>query len=407
MLTRRSLLQWSGAAAALGGAGALWAGPRQAGRARRLILVVAYGGWDTSYALDPKEPTQVDVPEGEVRRYGGLDVYTHASRPGVTELFERHAAVSAVVRGLSTDAINHAECMIRMATGTRQSDSPDLAAIVAYEHGRDLPAPYLMLGEIGYTGRYAAAAARVGAGNQLAGLLAHEAAAPSEVESAALERYAQASLARARALRGAHGANRRLIDDFESSLRRASALRRAGGFGTSGAVQSLDAQLELALLALERDLSQTVAVSTRLPWDTHAENERQGPMQSETFGAVARLLDELARRPGRATGSKMLDDTVVLCMSDLSRTPRFNSVGGKEHWPVMAALVAGAGVTGGQVHGATSADAQAMPIDLSTGQPSPGGIKPLYSHFVAGVLALCGVAPAPYLEVPPLTAFVA
>lgn len=407
MLTRRRLLQWSGAAAALGGAGALWAGPRLAGPARRMIIVVAYGGWDTSYALDPKEPPHVDVPEGEVQRFAGLDVYTHASRPGVTALFERHAGVISLVRGLSTDAINHAECMIRMATGTRQSASPDLAAIVAYEHGRELPAPYLMLGEIGYAGRYAAAAARVGMNNQLAALLEPDDLAPSAIERAALDRYAAASLARQRALRGAHGANRRLLDDFEASLGRAHALRRAGGFGARGEVQSLEAQLQLAVAALERDLAQTVTVSTRLPWDTHAENERQGPMQDTTFAAIAQLLDELARRPGRAAGSKMLDDTVVLCISDLSRTPRFNTVGGKEHWPVIAAMVAGAGVTGGRVHGATTADAQALPIDLRTGQPSTTGRKPMYSHFAAGVLALCGVAPAPYFEEPPLTAFVA
>lgn len=343
-----------------------------------------------------------------MRRFGGLDVFTHASRPGVTELFERHAGRISLVRGLSTDAINHAECMIRMATGTRQSEAPDLAAIVAYEHGRELPAPYLMLGEIGYAGRYAAAAARVGANNQLAGLLEQaDSVAPSAAEHELLERYARASLARARATRGAHGANRRMIDDFESSLGRASALRRAGSFGARGEVQSLEAQLEVALTALQRDLAHTVTVSTRLPWDTHSENELQGPMQSSTFAAVAHLLDELARRPGRAAGSKMIDDTVVLCISDMSRTPRFNGVGGKEHWPVIAALVAGAGVTGGQVHGATTADAQALPIELSTGQQSAGGIKPLYSHFAAGVLSLCGVAPAPYFEVPPLTAFVA
>ena len=413
MLTRRALLRGAGATAALGVAASHRsgrAGARRLGPRRRLVLVTSYGGWDTSYALDPKEPGHVDVPQGAVRAFGGLDVFTHASRPHVTEFFEKHAGVTSIVRGLSTDAINHSECMIRMATGTRQSTSPDLSAIIAHECGNDAAVPYLALGEISYAGPFAASAARVGASNQLVELLTPPAdggPGVSAQEQALLQRYAQASAARARATRGAQGANRRRIDDFEQSLARADKLRALGGFGRRGEVQTLDAQIDVALAALEQDVAQAVTLSTRQFWDTHADITLQQVAHEVAYAGFSKLLDELKRRPGRSAGSKMIDDTVVVCISDLSRTPRLNSFGGKEHWPVIAAMVMGAGVTGGVCHGATSASAEALAMDLHTGRASPEGLKPMYSHFAAGVLTLCGVDPQPYFEVPPLDAFVA
>src|SRR5262245_7208623 len=66
---------------------------------RRLIVVFASGGWDTCYALDPKEAPLIDVPAGAVQRFAELDVFTDPSRPSVTGFFERHAASTAIVRG--------------------------------------------------------------------------------------------------------------------------------------------------------------------------------------------------------------------------------------------------------------------------------------------------------------------
>src|SRR5688572_22681933 len=69
--------------------------------ARKLIVVLNSGGWDTTYALDPKPGvTLVDTPEGELRRFAEISVLTHASRPAVAEFFERHAERTAVVNGV-------------------------------------------------------------------------------------------------------------------------------------------------------------------------------------------------------------------------------------------------------------------------------------------------------------------
>ena len=105
---------------------------------RRLLVVFAAGGWDTCYALDPKQPPLVDVPAGAVQQFAGLDVFTDPSRPSVTAFFERHAGVTAIVRGIATDGIFHVECQRRILTGKRDDGQPDVTAMVAHDLGNDL-----------------------------------------------------------------------------------------------------------------------------------------------------------------------------------------------------------------------------------------------------------------------------
>jgi len=59
------------------------------------------------------------------------------------------------------------------------------------------------------------------------------------------------------------------------------------------------------------------------------------------------LLADLADRG-------LLDDTLVVCVGEFGRSPRVNGKGGRDHWPkVRSALLAGAGIPGGTVYGAS------------------------------------------------------
>jgi uncharacterized protein (DUF1501 family) len=410
-MKRRDFLVASGAAGlsalALRGARAT-ATARQP--ARRLLVVFASGGWDTSYALDPKQPPLIDVPAGAVQRFAGLDVFADASRPNVTQFFERHAAATAIVRGIATDGIFHNECQRRILTGKRDDNQPDIAAMVAHDLGNDLPVPYLVLGDVAFTGAYTASAARVGSTNQIVDLIDPPTGDPiAGAEDELLARYAAASAERARATRGATGYNRRRVDDFAQAAQRAGRLTQLRDkLGTRGETQSLAAQLSLALDAIQQDVAHTVTTDTRMGWDTHTGNAAQADMHEALFGALTGLVDQLIARPGRAAGSRMIDDTVVAVVSEMSRTPRLSSDGGKGHWPLTAAMLIGAGVRGGQAFGATTAGAGSVAIDLATGAPSPAGIQPMYGHFIAGVLALCGADPGDHLAASPVfDAFIA
>jgi hypothetical protein len=89
------------------------------------------------------------------------------------------------------------------------------------------------------------------------------------------------------------------------------------------------------------------------PWDSHdhiAENHRK--LATECDGPIAALLTDLKQRG-------LLDSTLVLCGGEFGRTPAVELVSGKpgmgrdhNHWGFTVWL-AGGGVKGGHVHGAT------------------------------------------------------
>ena len=90
-------------------------------------------------------------------------------------------------------------------------------------------------------------------------------------------------------------------------------------------------------------------------WDTHEDNFARVAALSATLDqAMSALLDDLASRG-------LLDSTLVLWMGDFGRTPTINARGGRDHFPTASSVVlAGGGVAGGQVIGATSPDGDAI-----------------------------------------------
>jgi hypothetical protein len=66
-----------------------------------------------------------------------------------------------------------------------------------------------------------------------------------------------------------------------------------------------------------------------------------------TDRALSTLFVDLAERG-------LLDDTLVVVMGEFGRTPRINKDAGRDHWPhAQSILLAGAGISGGSVFGAT------------------------------------------------------
>src|SRR5262249_38941477 len=84
-------------------------------------------------------------------------------------------------------------------------------------------------------------------------------------------------------------------------------------------------------------------------WDTHYGNftNLKNNLLPPADRAVSALLDDLAE-------SGRLDSTLVVMTGEFGRTPRINKDAGRDHWgPVMTVLLAGGGVRGGTVIGAT------------------------------------------------------
>lgn len=85
-------------------------------------------------------------------------------------------------------------------------------------------------------------------------------------------------------------------------------------------------------------------------WDTHQNNfDRTQKLMNQLDPAMASLLRELDERD-------KLDQTLVLWMGEFGRSPRINGREGRDHHPrAWSAVLAGGGIRGGIVHGATDA----------------------------------------------------
>jgi hypothetical protein len=108
-------------------------------------------------------------------------------------------------------------------------------------------------------------------------------------------------------------------------------------------------------------------------WDSHLkETERLKSALAPPFDlAYTALLDDLDQRG-------LLDETLVLCTAEFGRSPKMNPAGGRDHWGhVFSVALAGGGIQGGIVHGAS---------DKHAGYPKDGRVAP---HDLTATLYHC------------------
>ena len=400
--SRRQML--AGGAGALG---ALMLGRRGAeaapGMAKNLVIVFAQGGWDTTYAIDPKPGSaMIDAPAGDVQELSGIPILVDAARPSVTSFFSDFGSITAVINGVQTQSISHTTGSLKIMTGSSGNSNPDIGTITAVEHGSELGAPYLVLGTAAYSGPYAAAATRTGSVNQLGTLLRPETGFPFEDGTSAIDRYLPArseqNLVRAHVVRAAEreieargllGRNAERMEDFVGSMDRADLLKDIGTLEGFNGSRSLGDQVELAVDALAAGMSRAVQIETT-GFDTHVGNEQQGPLWEGLFAELHRLVTLLEQR-------SLLEDTVIAVLSEMGRTPKLNAEMGKDHWPVASAVVIGTNVAGGRVIGGTDASFGARNVNLATGEVDPDGMPLRHGSLAAGILSLVGVDPEQWL----------
>jgi len=113
-------------------------------------------------------------------------------------------------------------------------------------------------------------------------------------------------------------------------------------------------------------------------WDSHTNETKRlkevliPPMDA----AYATLLDDLSQRG-------LLDETLVVCLAEFGRTPRFNKRAGRDHWGhVFSISLAGGGVQGGAVYGAS---------DRLGAQPMDGLVHP--EDITATIFHCLGFSP--------------
>ena len=84
-------------------------------------------------------------------------------------------------------------------------------------------------------------------------------------------------------------------------------------------------------------------------WDAHFKcfNQHRTHLLPLADQSLSALIEDLDQRG-------LLETTLVVAMGEFGRTPRINGDGGRDHWPdCYTVLLAGGGVRGGAVHGAS------------------------------------------------------
>jgi hypothetical protein len=126
-----------------------------------------------------------------------------------------------------------------------------------------------------------------------------------------------------------------------------------------------------------------------ITWDIHGSapfspiscySDLVGPMFDNAYSS---LLEDLSR-------IGLLESTLVLATGEFGRTPRINPAGGRDHWPqCWTVVLAGGGIKGGQVVGAS---------DAVGGAPQDRPVMP--AHIAATVYKCLGIPVDTELKTP-------
>ena len=388
---------------------------------KRMILVRAFGGWDVTYCLDPRLTScTIHGPDFDqsnprscmgagdqevIESFGGLRIMTNAMRREVVgQFFQENAQNTVVVNGISIGSIVHQECEGRILTGSRALGVADMGTLTAVSNGGASTLPYLDLSGGARVGPYAAQTGMLGRNNQILALvdpsfsisgppesgLVHPLYTPSAQSSEAIQSY----LATRRSAWSSRDENSakytRMMADLDIAharqkqlLEQSDLLKQNLTFG--GGASLLD-QNQTAVSLMKSGLCHSASLQTQGRWDTHDDITEQNGLYVELFTGLRDLVQKLK-------ANDLFDETLVVVISEMTRTPKMNQDGGKDHWPVTSAMLIGGGLEGSRTLGGTTEDTlDAMPVNLTNGRVDMASSTKLeYANFAAGVLRAVGV----------------
>lgn len=399
--SRRQLL---GGAAALGGL-SLFPRPAKAEpRERKFLFFFAQGGWDTTTVLDPHFDTDgVDMdPDTTLGTAGNLQFTDGMDRPSVGRFFQRWGGRAAIVNGIDAHSVGHESGRQFVMTGTSASSYADWPTILAANSSIPSPLPHVVFSGPSYAGTAASAVVRAGGGTLLdlldASILG-QSDSPTPIMSSPTDSMVDAFVQKrvnsyASAIRGG-GVQR--TESLRTNLERAMELE--GRRFEAGLSDLGSAMLDQGLKACELfrlGLSRCAMIGVDGGYDTHSNEGSQILMQDPFFAALDEILSHAATTPGYST-PWLIDELVIVALSEFGRTPKLNGGNGKDHWPYGSALVVGSGVRGNQNLGYTDENLIALPIDFATGKPSSSGDMLGCEHLGAALLKIGGLDPQQHL----------
>lgn len=413
MTTRRTLLKATGAGLLAFGAplpfglrsGLASANPLTDGKLK-FLFVFNSGGWDpTRVLVDGFDNAAIDMePEAGRASVGDLNYISHPDRPSVDGFFEAWGDRTAVCNGMLVRSIAHEICTVLALTGDSSGTRPDWPAILANEVREDFIIPHVVLDGPSFPGDLGVAVARAGGQGQLDALIdgsaldlsTMAAGGPSHPAEGIMDAY---MLRRAQAAAGGatSAAQAKLAGDLSHAVEQARALKDLRYVMDFSVGSTLASQAQVAADLLSLGVARCATLRQAASWDTHADNDNlQSPLWESLFDGLNQLMSVLQTTPGELAPT-LADETVVVVLSEMGRTPQLNGFEGKDHWPYTSAMLIGPSVQGGRVYGGLDSQVYGLPIDPISGDT---GGEQLFSAEALGatLLAMADIDPGPFVQ---------
>ncbi len=376
--------------------------PARRARARSCIYLFLWGGPPQQDLWDPKPA----APDGIRSLFAPI----HTNVPGldICDQMPRLARLMdkvAVVRSLTHDSNDHEPSVYRMLTGKYdmpfavprnqrlRSHFPFVGSVVAQlSEAGNMPACVTIPRPIGHDGVTYAGTHAGFLGPRCDPMEVKEAPNSGAQAAHAMSLPADMDAARLRARRGLLN----LLDDQDRRLQDARAAEGLGGYyeqafrmlASPAAKNAFNLNLEPAAVRNRygrNEYGESLLLARRLVeagvrlvsttwmyifpngrvsnvWDNHAGLGIHGAKTGYDLlkspvcippldQGLSALLEDLTQRG-------LLDETLVVVAGEFGRTPKINKDGGRDHWGAcQSGLLAGGGIRGGQVHGASDAQA--------------------------------------------------
>jgi hypothetical protein len=391
------------------------------GKAKACILVFNYGGPShiDSFDLKPEAPVEV---RGEFQpiatKVGGIQICEHL--PRLAAMADRYA----IVRSVNHDDNDHAVGAYLALTahphprsrplGTEPAatpqDMPSLGSVVSKLRAADKSMfPYVTLGELRHFGNKDSMGQNAGCLGHVYDPFAVPFTQPMGGDDVRLDMRVVSSMLGDAQTAGQHVTGRRqLLDEMNRSLPTLEQIaaardldkfrRRAYELLASPASRdAFDMTKEperIRELYGSTPFAQNCVLARRLveagvpmvtvysvanrDWDTHGGNfaALKNTLLPVTDRGLSALLTDLAER-------NLLDETLVVWMGDMGRTPLINKGAGRDHWSFCySILMSGGGIRPGQVYGSS---------DRHAGYPATQPVSP--ADVAATIYHCLGITP--------------
>lgn len=404
-----------------------WAAP---GDPKFFLLVYFSGGWDQLLALDPRNAKDPAYQLAAAKAAGGSGIYpmyeesaaldpamdatmnatTQGAQtrtgvqqagnltfgPAVPSSLTTHAPSLAIVRGMSMDTLTHEVGRRYLITGKfprgLSASGSSINTVVVGQTGSTLDLPNLAINVESYNETFPAFASAVNVQNSAAVRTVLTPQAVTSPLSAAAETRLM-NFQHTDDSCEAHGLNANgLVKTFRDSQDQARQMTNpakaalfnfaypapntdvsdvftAFGIDSAAKINTPLGTAALAAQAITTGVSQVVAVQLMNGLDDHFDLAGQQSISlRQGFDALGKLISRLKAVTVPGTTKSFWDCTTLLCFSEFARTPMVNGRDGRDHHLASSCLVAGPGIQGNQVIGATSNKGMgAQKVNLNTG----------------------------------------